>query len=53
MKAMLRWGILDAGEWDIYRSTGAILVRLADGPGGPLALDHGEPVGLSFATRLS
>ncbi|SFO39983.1 hypothetical protein SAMN04489713_105431 [Actinomadura madurae] len=53
VKAMLRWGILDAGEWDIYRSTGAILVRLADGPGGPLALDHGEPVGLSFATRLS
>ncbi|MEU8119528.1 transglutaminase domain-containing protein [Spirillospora sp. NPDC049024] len=51
VNAMVRWGILDGAEWDIYRSTGAILVRLTDKPGA-LALDHGEPVGVSFATRL-
>ncbi|MEQ4717591.1 hypothetical protein [Nonomuraea sp. B19D2] len=47
--AMLRWGLLDPAEWDVLRSTGAILARVS-GEMGPVGLDAGRPAGVSFAT---
>ncbi|GAA2272530.1 hypothetical protein GCM10010149_13070 [Nonomuraea roseoviolacea subsp. roseoviolacea] len=49
--AMLRWGLLDPAEWDVRRSTGAVLARVS-GEMGPMGLDAGRPAGVSFATTV-
>ncbi|MDR8413850.1 hypothetical protein MTP10_34610 [Nonomuraea sp. 3-1Str] len=49
--AMLRWGLLDPAEWDVLRSTGAVLARVS-GEMGPVGLDAGRPAGVSLATAV-
>ncbi|WP_188189642.1 hypothetical protein [Nonomuraea sp. SYSU D8015] len=49
--AMLRWRLLDPIEWDVLRSTGAVLARIS-GEMGPVGLDAGHPAGVSFATAV-